>query len=198
MADDKNSRDEQSDNADRRQRERGLAETLERTGEKEPPTETADLSEIEREIGGLDFPITGKKVLESLGDQKIGSDNGSYSIEELVPDTDEETFGSASELRERVQRPKVSEAMKRTVEKGTEVGAEFGVSQREAYEKTFRELVDIDAVDDDEGLTAIADWIVKKTENKGAFPGSRAVRRRAAEYCRANGYSVSNDEWLGV
>jgi hypothetical protein len=44
----------------------------------------------------------------------------------------------------------------------------------------------------------IADWIVDQIDERGKLPSSRAVRRQAAKFCRANGYPVSADEWLGV
>jgi hypothetical protein len=71
-------------------------------------------------------------------------------------------------------------------------------SQREAYEKTLRSLKNIDADDEDEGIATITDWILERIEGKADLPGSRDVRRQAAKFCRANGYEISNDEWLGV
>lgn len=71
-------------------------------------------------------------------------------------------------------------------------------SQRGAYERTFEELRAIDAVDEDEGVEVIGGWILERIEEKGELPGSHAVRRQAAEYCRANGYEVRDDEGLGV
>lgn len=57
---------------------------------------------------------------------------------------------------------------------------------------------DLDAVDDDEGIGTVADWIVRHIDANGTLPGSRDVRRQAAKVCRANGYQVRNGEWLGV
>nr|WP_245545327.1 hypothetical protein [Halomicrobium katesii] len=89
--------------------------------------------------------------------------------------------------------------MKRIVEHCRTVQqTSLGTSQREAYEKTFRALKAIDADDDDEGIQYMADWIVELVDETGKLPGSRAVRREAATFCRENGYSVRNDEWLGV
>jgi len=70
-------------------------------------------------------------------------------------------------------------------------------SQREAYEKTFRELRAVDD-DEDEGIAVITERIVDRIEGKEEPPGSRAVRREAAKFCRANGSPIRNDEWLGV
>jgi len=199
MADDKSGREKQARDADRRQRERDVTAELERMDETEPPVETAVLDEIEAELDALEFPVTGAEVVETVGDQPVESTEGTYTIEELVPETDAETFDEPAAVRVRVQRPTIAAAMKRIVEASdTLQNTELGTSQREAYEKTFRELKGIDAADDDEGIRVIADWIVEQIHEKGKLPGSRAVRREAAAFCRTNGYEVGNDEWLGI
>jgi hypothetical protein len=199
MADDKKSRDKQAHDQERRQRERALEEQLERMGEPEPPIPEEGLAEVEEELDNIEYPATGAEVVESVGEHVVESLTDNYRIQELVPDTEDEEFESPSELRRRVRRPTVAEAMKRVVEAGETVQhAEFGSSQLEAYEKTFRELKTIDAEDEDEGVRAIADWIVEQIHQKEKLPGSRDVRRQAAKFCRANGYSVRNDEWLGI
>jgi len=89
--------------------------------------------------------------------------------------------------------------MKRVVEAADEhQSASFGTSQRDGYERTFWELKAIDADDDDEGIQVIADWIVERIHEKETLPASRDVRRQAAKFCRSNGYSVRNDDWLGI
>jgi len=75
---------------------------------------------------------------------------------------------------------------------------DFGGSQRDAYEKTLDELESIDEDDDDEGVRVVGDWLVERIADDGTLPGSRSVRRRAAAFCRENGYQVRNDEWLGI
>jgi hypothetical protein len=199
MADDKRSRDKQAHDQERRQRERALEEHLERTGEPEPPVPDEDIADIGKELDGLDYPATGAEVVESVGDKLVESVAGDYRVEELVPGTEGAEFESPSEVRERIQRPTVAEAMKRVAEASETVQhTEFGESQREVYEKTFRELKTIDAEDEDEGVQAISDWVVEQIREKERIPGSRDVRRQAAKFCRANGYSVRNDEWLGI
>ena len=117
----------------------------------------------------------------------------------MVPETDAETFDSPSAVRVQVPRPTVAGAMKRVLEAAASLqDADLGGSRRKAYEKTFRELAAVDAVDEDEGIEAVADWIVEQMQEDGNLPGSRAVRRRAAKFCRENGYRVRNDEWLGI
>jgi hypothetical protein len=199
MADDKQGREDQARTADRRQRQRDVLAELERMDETEPPVPETELDDFERELGALSFPVTGADVVETVGDRPVESTEGEYTVADLVPDTDDERFEDPEAVRVRVQRPTVAAAMKRIVEAARSLRtADFGASQREAYERTFRELVAIDAVDDDEGITVIADWIVDRIREKGTLPGSRDVRREAAKYCRKNGYEVSSDEWLGV
>jgi hypothetical protein len=70
--------------------------------------------------------------------------------------------------------------------------------QHEVYEKTFRALEDVTPDDDDEGIAVVTDWIVEQIRADGKRPGSRAVRRRARQYCQKNGYEIGNDDWLGA
>lgn len=199
MADDKRGRDKQAHDAERRQREREIAAELERGDEIEPPMEAEELANLEAELEEVTFPATGNEVVTAIGDHEIESVEGSYSIEELVPETDEETFDSPAAVRVQVQRPTVAAAMKRVVEASKTLrNTDFSWTQRKAYEKTFQELKAIDADDDDEGIQAIGDWIVERIRDKETLPTSRAVRREAAKFCRANGYQIRNDEWLGV
>ncbi|WP_136715410.1 DUF5789 family protein [Halorientalis salina] len=199
MADDKRGREEQARDEDRRQREREVLAALERADETEPPVDERDLGEFESELDTLAFPVTGAEVVDAVGDQTVESVEGTYTVSELVAETDQETFDAPDTVRMRVQRPTIAAAMKRVVEAVETVpNTDLGKSQREAYEKTLRELKAIDADDDDEGVAAISDWIVERIHDEGKIPGSRAVRRQAAKFCRSNGYEVRNDEWLGV
>ena len=199
MADDKRSREKQARDDEKRQRERSVAAELERQDETEPPVDSEELVDLESELESLEFPATGSEVVAVIGDRTIKADDRSYSVEELVPKTDSETFDSPSAVRVRVQRPTVAAAMKRVVEAAeTLPNTDLGESQRKGYEKTFRELKAIDADDDDEGIRAISDWIVQRIRDKQKLPGSREVRRQAAKFCRTNGYEVRNDEWLGI
>lgn len=199
MADNKNGREKKAQDADRRQRERELAEELARGNEPEPPVDAAELVDIELELESLTFPATGSDIVAAVGDRVIESTEGRDAVEALVPETDVETFGSPTAVRTRIQRPTIAAAMKRVLEAaGRLPNSELSRSQRDAYEKTFRELEAIDADDDDEGIQAVTDWIVERIQDKESLPGSRDVRRQAAKYCRTNGYQVRDDEWLGV
>lgn len=199
MADDKDGREKQARGADRRQRERAIAEELERQDETEPPVETGELDDVEAELESLEFPATGAETVAAVGDREIEAGDRTYEIRDLVPDTDAETFDAPSDVRRRVQRPTIAATMTRIVEANeANPNVDFGASQRESYEKTFRALKSIDADDDDEGVRVVGDWILEQIRDEGEFPESRAVRRKGAEFCRSNGYQVRDDEWLGV
>ncbi|MDT3434449.1 hypothetical protein [Haloarcula sp. 1CSR25-25] len=199
MADNKNGRENQAQNEQRRQRERAIAEELERADEPEPPVDPTALAYFETEVESLEFPATAADVVAAVGDHEIESTEGTFAVADLLPAADIESFESPAEVRTRVQQPTVASAMKRIVEAADEYqSASFGASQRDGYEQTFRELKAIDADDEDEGIRVIADWIIERIHDKEKLPGSRDVRRQAAKFCRSNGYSVSNDDWLGI
>lgn len=175
-----------------------LAE-LERWDETEPSIDTEDLAELAEPLDELDYPVTGAEIVATVGDRAVDSAEGTFAIEELVPETDAEVYDSPAAVRVRLQRPTVATAMKRIVEASDGVrNVDLGGSQREVYEKTFRKLAAITPDDDDEGIRAVADWIVERIREDRSLPGSRDVRREAAAFCRANGYEIGNDEWLGV
>jgi hypothetical protein len=104
MADDKSGRDKQARDAERRQRERAIATEIERGDEIEPPVDAEKLRDFEADLEGLEFPATGAEIVAAIGDREIESIERSYAIEELVPETDEETFDSPAAVRVQVQR----------------------------------------------------------------------------------------------
>ncbi|MFC6756834.1 MULTISPECIES: hypothetical protein [Haloarcula] len=195
MADNKSGRDEQADNEQRRQRQRDIVAELERGDETEPPIGADELEKLEPELAAVTFPATGAEVVETVGDRSLGP----ATIGDFLPETETETFADPQAVQQRLRRPTIASAMKRLIEANAAISNDrLRDSQREAYERTFRELRDIDAVDEDEGIGAVADWVVEQIDEKGKLPGSRAVRRQAAKVCRENGYEVRNDEWLGI
>lgn len=199
MADDKNARDEQARRADRRQRERALRAELERGDEPEPPDDAEDVPEIASALVELTFPVSAAAVVDAIGDLALERFDGSRAVETLLPDSTVETFESPAAVLARVRKPTVAEAMKRIVEAmETLPKTKRRGTPLDVYEKTLRALQSVEADDDDEGVRAVGDWIVERVLDDGRLPGSRAVRRKAAEFCRRNGYAVSNDEWLGV
>ena len=199
MPDDKRGRDKQARDADKRQRERAMNAALERADETEPEVDESELGEVVMDLETLSFPASGSDIVDAVGDQAIEAPDGTYTVEELIADTEEELFESPEAVRVLVQRPTVAGTIKRIVEVTDSMqGVDLDGSQRQGYEKTLRALKAVTPHDDDEGLEVIGDWIVEQLRSDGTLPGSRAVRRRAAEFCRANGYPVSNDEWLGI
>lgn len=199
MADNKAGRDKQAHDEANRQREREIATELERMDEPEPPVPPAELSAVEQKLQGLSFPVTAATVVGTVGDHAIDTGAGSTSLRGLLPDADVETFESPTAVRERIQRPTVAKAMKQIVESsGRLQNPAFGQSQRHAYEKTLTELQRIDAVDDDEGIQAITEWVLTAIEEREKLPDSRSVRREAAKICRKSGHEIRTDEWLGI
>lgn len=199
MADNKSGRDKQAQDERKRQQERDMLEQRERADETEPPVDPATLDEFERELAGIEFPATADEIVATIGDWKIEVEDSRYTVDELLPDTEAETLADPETVRLRVQRPTIAKAMTQVLEAGRDLpDGEIHGSQRDAYEKTFRALKQIDADDDDEGITAIKDWILAHIEENEKLPGSRAVRREGAKFCRENEYQVRNDEWLGI
>lgn len=197
MADDKRGRDKQARDAERRRDERDIVRELERGDETEPPTDDGNLGEVETALDAVSFPATGAAVVTAVGDRRIESAEGAYAVSDLLPDTDAEVFPEPETVRVRLKRPTIAVSMKRIVEAVDALPkASLGTSQREAYEKALRELRGIDA--DDEGVQYMTDWVVDRIHDNDKLPGSRAVRREAAKFCRTHGYQVRNDEWLGV
>lgn len=199
MADDKQGRDKQAHDARNRQRTRDVAEELERMEETEPPVDDEELEDLAAVLEPISFPATGAEVVASVGERQVASPAGTFTVDELLPDTDAVTYDSLGAVEARVRRPTVAAAMKEILEATASLPDEtLAGSQWEAYERTLRELAAIDADDEDEGVEEITDWILERLQEKGKLPGSRDVRRQAAKFCRANGYRIRNDEWLGV
>jgi len=199
MPDDKRGREKQARDADRRQRERDIHVRLERWDETEPPVEAAALDDFETELAAFSFPRTGAELVEAVGEREVESPEGTERVADVLPETDTETFDSPAAVRARVQRPTVGAAMKAILEAGAELRHDpLDDSKRTAYEKTLRALKAIDADDEDEGVAVIRDWVVEQIRDRERLPDSRAVRREAAEFCRANGYEVRKNDWLGV
>lgn len=199
MADDKQGRDKQADNAERRQRERELRTELERYDEAEPPIDDAELDDIQAELDTVEFPATGAEIVDVVGERRLTAGQETYAVADLIPETAVETFEAPDVVRSRVQRPTVATAMKQIVEASETIpNVAFSSTQRDAYEKTLRALQAIDRLDDDEGVQTITNWIVDQIAEKGTLPDSRGVRRQAGKISRQSGYEVRNSEWLGI
>jgi hypothetical protein len=198
MPDDKRGREKQARNAERRQRERAVAAELERMDDLEPAIDEGELARFETQLEDLDFPVTGTEIVSEMGHRELAAVDRTYTVSELLPATDVETYDDPTAVRVEVERPTVAKALKRIVEEvATVSNVALRGSKRRTYEKTFRELVAIDPIDEDEGIEVVREWIIDQLHETGALPESQAVRERAAEYCRTNGYEVRADEWLG-
>ncbi|MXR50115.1 hypothetical protein GRX03_00630 [Halovenus sp. WSH3] len=196
MADNKSGRDKQAHDEAKRQQKREMVAELERMDETEPPVPESDLSELKDELEAVSFPATGAELVEAVGDVPVYEE---YVAADLLPATDADRYETAGAVTAQVQRPTVAGAMKQITEASeTVTSLEFGRSQWDAYQKTMRALTAIDADDDDMAVTVMTEWIVDKITAGETLPGSRAVRRQAATFCREAGYEIRNDEWLGV
>ncbi|WP_336326630.1 hypothetical protein [Halovenus sp. HT40] len=196
MADNKSGRDKQAHDEAKRQQKREMIAQLERMDETEPPVPESDLGELKEELEDVEFPATGAELVAEVGGVLVYDE---YVAADLIPETDNDRYETPGAVTAQVQRPTVASAMKRITEVSEGVrGIEFGRSQWDAYQKTLRALAAIDADDDDETVTMITEWIVEQIEGKEKLPGSRDVRRQAAKFCRAEGYEISDNDWLGV
>jgi hypothetical protein len=196
MADDKQGREDQARAADRRRQGRDIAEALERRDETEPPIPDAELGDLEAALQSVEFPATADEIVEATDGAAVETPVGTFEVAELLP---EDRYRSRAAVRARLQRPAISTALRRIHEATVEAGGvELSGSRRETYEKTLRALASIDATDRDEGVEVVTDWILERLAETGDLPSSRSVRREAANFCRSNGYTVANDDWLGI
>lgn len=106
MADNKKGRDEQADDEERRQRERELEEARDRADEPEPPHDDPGekLGDLDEALENHDYPTTTDELITVYGDREVESQGGSKSIDELLTPIDDETYASADEARNRIQR----------------------------------------------------------------------------------------------
>lgn len=198
MADDKRGRERKARKAERRQIRREIEEELERMDESEPPIPPEELADVEVELQELSYPVTGSEVVDTAGDTTLEGTEKTYQVMELIPDTNA-TFESPAAVREEIKRPTVAAAMKRIGEASDDLSnGGLSSSQYNTYRKTLVALKEIKPDDNDEGVAVITDWILTHIEEKENLPKSRAVRRRAAKFCRNNGYEIPRDEWMGV
>jgi hypothetical protein len=206
MPDTRDGREEQAQHAERRQREREIAEALARGEEPEPApglgdVDADDLAAVESALEDLSYPATGESIVAAVGDRELATEERTYTVGDLISDTGRVRFDSPETIRARLARPTVAAALRRITRA---VGTVEELSDREvderlaAYERTFRELVAVAPDDYEDGIQVVTDWVVDVVRGDGRVPSSRAVRRRAAVFCRANGYEVRDDGWLAV
>ena len=206
MPDTRDGREEQAHHAERRQRERELAEAIARGEEPEPDpaleaVDADDLAAVESALADLSYPATGEAVVEAVGDRELATGERTYTVGDLISGSGRVRFDSPETIRARLARPTVAAALRRITQA---VGTVETLSDREiderlaAYERTCRELVAVAPDDYEDGIQVVTDWVVDVVRGAERLPSSRAVRRRAAVYCRANGHEFGEDSWLDV
>lgn len=195
MGDNRSGRDKQAHDQAKRQQKREMIAELERMDETEPSVPEEALGELKDELAEVSFPATGAELVAEVGTVPAYEE---YVVADLLPETDADQYETPGAVTAQVQRPTVAGAMKAVTEASDAVSTiELGRSQWDAYRKTFRALVALDG-DDDELVGVMTDWVLDQIETKEKLPGSRGVRRQAAKVCRAEGYEISNNDWLGV
>ncbi|WP_368408847.1 DUF5789 family protein [Halorussus limi] len=104
MADDNQSRDEQTDDEERRQPEREREEVRDRATEDQQkhgdPSE--QLGDLDDALEGHDYPTTTDELVEAYGDYEIQTQSGEKSLEEVLAVTQNQTYDSADDVRSRI------------------------------------------------------------------------------------------------
>lgn len=106
MPDDKQGRDDQADNAERRQRERELQEARDRADEPEPvAAESNDqLGALDDALETHDYPTTAAELVSAYGDREVETQDGSKTVDEVLGPVGDESYDSADEVRNRIRR----------------------------------------------------------------------------------------------
>ncbi|MFC3478505.1 DUF5789 family protein [Halobacterium litoreum] len=193
MGDTKEGRENQARAEERRQRERALREELDRWHETEPPRALAN------ELDELDYPATTDAVVAAVGDHEVAVADEQIPVAEVVERSGRDRFDSAADARQQIGRPTVAAALRRIRAASDEAGrrAQFRAKE-EAFERTLQSLESLSEDDEDEGIAVVTAWILDSLDANGKLPESRRVRKQAVAFCRANGYEVRNDSWLGA
>jgi hypothetical protein len=193
MGDTRDGRDEQALNRERRDIERSVREELARWHETEPPEEVADALE------DVAYPADVEEVADAVRDFEVAVDGDAISAAEVVTLSNPTRFRSAREARLVIERPSVAAALRRIEVASRRWDHRDAFRERRAaYEKTLQALEAISEDDENEGVTVITAWIVGELAEKDKLPRSRRLRKRAAAFCRDNGYEVRDDDWLGA
>ena len=105
MADDKQGRDDQADDAERRQRERELEEARNRGDEAEPIREDPgeQLGNLDEALQTHEYPTTTEELINAYGDYEIEIQDGRKPLDEVLAQTDNQTYDSADDARSRIQ-----------------------------------------------------------------------------------------------
>lgn len=104
MADDKQARDDQADREEGRQRKRMVEEARSRADEEEPVRGDRDgqLDSLDEALENHHYPTTTDELVEAYGDYTIETRGGEESLEEVLATTNDQTFDSADDVRNRI------------------------------------------------------------------------------------------------
>jgi hypothetical protein len=193
MGDTRDGRDEQGWDHDRRDIERSVREELARWHE------TELLDDVVDALADVAYPADSETVEAAVETHELTAGDATLPAAEVVRAAPETQFRSAREASVVIERPTVAAALRRIEAASSRWDhREAFRERRDDYEKTLRALEDVTGDDDDEGITVVAEWIVGELAEKDRVPKSRRVRKRAASYCRDDGYEVRDDDWLGA
>lgn len=193
MGDTREGRDKQGRDRERRDIERAVREELARWTEPEPP------DDVEAALRDVSYPADSERVADAVAGYEVATEEDAVPAAEVVRRSERGQFGSPREARLVLERPSVAAAMRRIEAASSRWDhREAFRERREAYEKTLRALEAVEGDDENEGVTAVAAWIVGELGETDSLPASRRVRKRAAAFCRENGYEVRDDSWLGA
>lgn len=193
MGDTREGRDKQGLDRERRDIERAVREELSRWAEAEPP------DGVEAALRDVSYPADTETVADAVAGHEVATEGDAVPAAEVVRRSEHGPFRSPEEARLVLERPSVAAAMRRIEAASSRWDhREAFRERREAYEKTLRALEAIEGDDENEGVTVVAAWIVGGLRENDSLPASRRVRKRAAAFCRENGYEVRDDSWLGA
>jgi len=193
MGDTKDGRDKQAQDERRRQIERATKEELTRYHETEPPRELDDALEE------LEYPAPADQVVEAAGEYEVQTEDDAIPVAEVVEESARDEYESPrTHARSSSGRPlpRRCAAWRRSAERRD--SASSSANAGTPTKKTLRALEDVDADDEDEGIAFVTAWLIDEMRENERLPKSRKVRKRAAKFCRSNGYEVRNDDWLGA
>lgn len=104
MPDDNHGRDENADDEERYLPERKQEEVRDRAREDQAklgdPSE--QLGDLDEALEAQDYPITTNELVEDYGDYEIETRGGTESLEKVLAATDDQTFVSADDVRNRI------------------------------------------------------------------------------------------------
>lgn len=104
MTNDKQGRDEKTDDEERPQSARKREEVRDRGDEDEAMVGDPEgrLDELDEILETREYPTTTNELVEAYGDYDIETQDGTKSFEEVLSSTDDQTFVSADDVRSRI------------------------------------------------------------------------------------------------